>query len=70
MAVALLRGHPPRAGVGLDDEALGLEHRHVVADGRAGHSQRVPVDEGLGADRFLGGDVVRDDGAQDIGPTV
>ena len=70
LAVALLGGHPPGAGVRLGDVALGLQHRHVVADGGAGHAQVVPVDEGLRTDRFLGGDEVGNDGAQHLEATV
>ena len=45
LAVALLGGHPARAGVRLGDVALGLQHRHVVAHGRTGHAQVVPLDQ-------------------------
>ncbi len=46
LAVALLGGHPARAGVRLGDVALGLQNGHVVAHGRAGHPEVVPLDEG------------------------
>ncbi|SHU40718.1 Uncharacterised protein [Mycobacteroides abscessus subsp. abscessus] len=65
-AVALFRGNAPRAGVRLGDVTLGLQHGHIVADGGAGNAQAVPVDQGLGADGLLGGDVVGDDGAQHL----
>ena len=70
LAVALLGGHPARAGVRLGDVALGLQHRHVVAHGRAGDAEIVALDEGLGADRLLGGNEVGDDGAQHLEATV
>ena len=44
LAVALLGGHPARAGVRLGDVALGLQHGHVVAHGRARHPEVVPLD--------------------------
>ena len=66
LAVTLLGGHPPGARVFLGNEALGLEHGHVVADRRRGHAQLVALQQGLRADGRLGGDVVRDDGAQDL----
>src|SRR5208282_3497318 len=62
--VSLVRGHAARARVRLHDEALLFEHRHVIADGRRGDVQAVPVDEGLRADRLVGRHVVLDDGAQ------
>ena len=68
--VALVGRHPAGAGVRLGDEALLLQHRHVVADGGRGDAELVAVDEGLGADRLLGGDVVLDDRAQHGEPAV
>src|SRR5699024_4809858 len=68
--VPLLRGDPAGARVRLDDEALRLEHRHVVADGRTRHPQGVPVDQRLRAHRLVGGDVVGDDRTQDIRPPI
>ena len=41
--VALIGGNPAGAGVRLDDEALLLQHCHVVTDGRRGDVQIVPV---------------------------
>ncbi len=70
LAVALLGRHPARAGVRLGDVALGLQNRHVVAHGRAGHAEVVPLDEGLRADRLLGRHEVGDDGAQHLEATV
>ena len=55
LPVALVGGDAARAGVRLRDVALVLQHGHVVADGRAGHPEVVPVDQRLGADRLLGG---------------
>ena len=62
--VALVGGDAPGAGVRLGDVALVLQRRHVVADRRRRDAEVVPLDERLGADRLLGGDVVLDDGAQ------
>ena len=70
LAVALLGGHSPGAGVRLGDVALGLQHRHVVADGRGRHTQVVTLHQGLRTDRLLGGDEVGDDGAQHLEATV
>ena len=61
--VALVGGHPTRTRVRLRDVALGLEDRHVVADGGTRHPEVVTVDQRLGSDRLLGGDVVGHDGA-------
>ncbi len=52
--------------MGLCDVSLCFEHSHVVTDRGAGHTEVVPVDESLGADRLLGGHVIRHDGAQDL----
>jgi hypothetical protein len=52
--------------VRLADVALLLQHGHVVADGGRRDPELVPLDQGLAADRFLSGDVVLDDGAQDL----
>ena len=54
------------AGVRLGDQALLLQHRHVVADRRRRHAQVVPVGQGLAAHGLVGGDEVLDDGAQDL----
>ena len=62
--VALVGRDPAGAGVRLGDEPLLLQRRHVVADGGRRDAERVPLDQRLGADRLLGGDVVLDDGAQ------
>jgi len=62
--VALVRGHAAGTGVRLGDVTLLLEHRHVVADGGAGHPERVALDQCLGPHRFPAGDVVGHDGAQ------
>ena len=64
--VALVGGDAAGAGVRLGDVALVLQGRHVVAHGRRGDPEVVPLGEGLGADRLLGGDVVLDDGAQHL----
>jgi hypothetical protein len=64
-SVSTIGGHPPRAGVRLGDEPLVLERRHVIADGRRGDAQIVPLHERLGAHRLVGGDVVLHDRAQD-----
>jgi hypothetical protein len=63
--VALVGGDPAGAGVGLGDEPLLLQRRHVVADGRGRDTEGVTLDQGLGADGLLRGDVVLDDGSQD-----
>ena len=64
--VALVGRHPAGAGVRLADVALLLQHGHVVAHGGRGDAAGVPLDQGLAADRLLGGDVVLDDGAQHV----
>ena len=43
--VALVGGHPAGAGVRLGDVALLLQHGHVVAHGRAGDAEVVPLDD-------------------------
>ena len=70
LAVALFRGHPPGAGMRLGDVALGLQHRHVVADGRAGDAQVVTLDQGFRTDRLLRGHKVGHDCAQYLETTV
>ena len=64
--VALVGRDPPGAGVRLGDVALLLERRHVVADRGRRDAEVVPLDQRLGADRLLGGDVVLDDRAQHV----
>ncbi len=64
--VALVGRDPPGARVRLGDVALLLEHRHVVADRRRGDAQVVPLHQGLGPDRLLGGHEVLDDGAENL----
>ena len=54
----------------LGDVPLGLQHRHVVADGGAGNAQVVALYQGLRADGFLGGHKVGDDGAQHLKTTL
>src|SRR5439155_19907381 len=66
LAIALLGGRPTREKERLGDVTLGLQDRHVVAHGRAGDAEVVPLDEGLGTDRLLGGNEVGDDGAQHL----
>ena len=65
-AVALVGGHAAGAGVRLGDVPLLLEHRHVVADGGRGHAEVVPFGEGLAAHGVVGGDIVLDDGPEDL----
>ena len=57
---------PAGAGVRLGDQALFLEHGHVVADRRRRDAQVVPIGQRLAADGLVGGDEVLDDGAQDL----
>ena len=57
-------GTRPGAGVRLGDQPLLLERGHVVAHRGRRDAEPVPLDERLGADRLLGGDVVLDDGAE------
>ena len=64
--VALVGRDPAGAGVRLGDEALFLQHGHVVADRRRRDAQAVPLDQRLRADRLLGADVVLDDGSEDV----
>jgi hypothetical protein len=64
--VATVGGHPAGAGVRLPDVALLLEDGHVVTHGGRRHLEVVALHERLAADRLLGGDVVLDDGAQDV----
>ena len=54
------------AGVRLRDQALLLEHGHVVADGRRRDAEVVPIGERLAADRLVGRDEVLDDRAQHL----
>ena len=62
--VALVGRDPAGAGVRLGDEPLLLQRGHVVADGGRRDAEPVPLDQRLGADRLLGGDVVLDDRAE------
>ena len=70
LAVALLGGHPARAGVRLRDVALGLKDGHVIAHGRTGDAEVVPLDERFRTDRLLGRNEVGDDGTQHLEATV
>ncbi len=70
LAVALLGGHPARAGVRLGDVALGFQHRHVVAHRGAGDAEVVAFHQRLGTDRLLGRDEVGDDGTEHLKATV
>ena len=62
--VAPVGGDPSGGGVRLGDVALVLEDRHVVADGRRGHTQLMTLDDALGPDRLVGAHEVLHDGAQ------
>ena len=64
--VAAVGRHPAGARVRLAEVALFLQHGHVVAHGGRGDPQLVALDEGLAADRLLGGDIVLDDRAQHV----
>ena len=64
--VALVGRDPAGAGVRLGDVALFLQRGHVVADGGRGDAQIVLLDQSLGPDGFLAGDVVGDDRAQHL----
>ncbi len=68
--VALVGGDPPGRRVGLGEIALVLQHRHVVADGGRGHPEVVALDQRAGAHGLLRGDVVLDDGPQDVEATI
>ena len=50
----------------LSNEPFGFEHGHIIADGRRGHAELVALEQGLRSHGRLGGDVIRDDGAQDF----
>ena len=65
-AVSLVSGDSPGAGVRLDQVALVLQHRHVVADGGRGDVQAVSFHQRLGTDRLPSLDVVGDDGTQHL----
>ena len=67
VAVAGVGGDPAGRGVGLGDEAVALEHRHLVADGRRRDAETGGVGDGLRADRLRAVDVVLDDRPQDGG---
>ena len=62
--VALGRGDAPGGGVGLLQQAHGLQIRHVVADGGRGDLHTDAVGNGLGAYRLRRLDIALDDGAE------
>ncbi|CAB5015574.1 unannotated protein [freshwater metagenome] len=63
-AVAQIGRDAAGARVRLGDVALVLERCHVISDGRGRDSEAVAFDECLRAHRFVGRDVVLDDGAE------
>ena len=63
-AVPLVGGDAARRGVRRRDELLLLEDRHVVADRRGGHAERMALDDRLRAHRLTGRDVVLHDGPE------
>ena len=64
-AIALVGGDPARGGVRVGQKAGGLELGEDAADGRAGHTEVIALDERLAADRRGGRDVFLDDGPKD-----
>ena len=69
-AVALVGRDAPRRGVGLDQEALLLEHRHLVANRCRRHADARGRGDVRGADRLRGRDVLLHHGAQDCGLAI
>ena len=69
-AVALVGRDAPGRGVGLDQEALLLEHRHLVADGGRRHADARCRGDVRGPDRLRGRDVLLHHGAQDCGLAI
>ena len=63
-AVALVGRHAARRGVRRRDQLLLFELRHVVADRGRRDAERMPLDDGLRADRLARCDVVLHDDAE------
>ena len=66
LSVSLGGGDAPGVGVLLREVSLCLQCSHVIADGGRGDAQLVALQERLRANGFLGGNIVRHDGAQDF----
>ena len=64
-AIALIRGDAPRRGVGLHNEPLFFEHRHIVAYGRGTHTELVAFEQRLRTYGFAGCHVIFHDRAED-----
>src|SRR5699024_9536606 len=64
--VALVRRNAPGTGVRLCDVSLVLEGDHVVAHRGTGHTETVPVNDRFGSHGPLVGNVISDDGSQDL----
>ena len=62
--VALVGGDAAGRGVRRGDELFFFEQRHVVADGRGGDAEGVPLDDRLRADRLARRHVVLHDDAE------
>ena len=52
------------------DIALGLQHSHVISNGRRGHTQIVALHQSLRADRLLGSYVIRDNCPKNFLPAL
>ena len=63
--VALVGGNPPRTGVGLGEEAVSFQRRHVRSDGGRRHADACRLDHVLGAHRLSRRDVLGDDRLED-----
>ena len=68
--VALVGRHPAGAGVRLAEEALLLQHGHVVADGRGRHRDAGGLGHVTRPHRLRGVDVLLHDGTEDGGFAV
>ena len=69
-AVALVGRHAPGRRVRRRDELLVLEERHVVADRRRRHAERVPLDDRLAADGLARVDEVLHDRPQHLQTSI
>ena len=63
-SVAAVGGDSTGGGVRVGDVTLVLKRSHVVTDGGRRNSEVVPLDQRLGADGLMGGDVVLHDRSQ------
>ena len=66
VAIAAVGGHPARGRVRVGEHAHVLEVGEVVADRRGGHAEAEVLAEVLRADGRARGDVLLDDGPEDL----